>query len=594
MANQSLLEKLALPDALAHRILIRSPVDDRCQERLTDTSFVLYLPTVVLRKRHNPAFALACRIANEYHVPLVVLCTILDDQHLTRQPEKPVCMTARRLAFTLEALQSCSRDWEAHGAGVAIRVHGPASRIPHHLTLAHQALAVVMDEPFVEPFRTYMRKVVLSCQAARVPCFTVDGSTTVPPNSRLRKSDAETIPGDVGFVGVPSKAWKWEQETQPGRKAEVFRILKDKHLDAPSLCVELPNNFFLVDHGSDSEAALSFLRKMPSKWRDSTTPCPGTRPWTVEELSAIKDLKSWAMTSWPGTDTSVPPCQQTHGSSEAGTERWRSFVQHGISSYARRRNQIALPHAVSRISCYLNLGILSIMDVVADVWQASSERTRAEGCRKYLEECIKWREIGYAHAFAIPGYHKVEVIPSWSKSFLHKQLQAGGGVGYAFEVLDSATTGDAIWDAMQSYLIETGELHNNARMTWGKTVVHWQASNAQPEQILGYLITLNDRYALDGLSPPSYAGILWCFGWGDKPGPNGSISTKWAHHYRQGQECFELAKERLYSEDAATTGCSSEAKQAVSTPPSKKARHEVIPEKSRITSYFVPVAKTTT
>jgi deoxyribodipyrimidine photolyase len=593
MANQSLLEKLALPGALAHRILIRSPIHERFNEKLTDTSFVLYLPTVVLRKRHNPAFALACRIANEYKVPLVVLCTVLDDHHLTRQPEKPVCMTARRLAFTLEALQSCSHDWEAHGAGVAIRVHGPASRIPHHLTLAHQALAVVMDEPFVEPFRTYMRKVVLSCRTAGVPCFTVDGSTTVPPNSRLRKSDVNTFPGDISFVGVPSKAWKWEQETQVGRKAEVFRILKDNHLDAPSLCVKLPNNFFLVDHGSVSEAAVSILRKMPSKWTDSTTPCPGTRPWTVEELSAIKDLKRWTMTSWPGTDTSVPPCQQTHGSNEAATQRWKAFVQHGLNSYARRRNQIALPHAVSRVSCYLNLGILSIMDVVADVWQASSDRKGTEGCKKYLEECIKWREIGYVHTFALPGYHTVEVIPSWSLSFLQKQLHTGGGEGHTFEVLDTATTGDEIWDAMQSYLIDTGELHNNARMTWGKTVVHWQASIAPPEDIIRHLITLNDRYALDGLSPPSYAGILWCFGWGDKPGPSGSISTKWARHYRQGSESFEIAKDRLYSDGITTTVDTSVVTQTAFTQPTKKARHEVVAAKSRITSYFTPAAKAT-
>lgn len=555
---------------------------------------MLYLPTVVLRKRHNPAFSLACRIANEHSVPLVVLCTVLDDQHLSKQPEKPVCLTARRLAFSLEALQSCTKDWEDHGAGVAIRVHGPSSRIPHHLTLAHQSLAVVMDEPFVEPFRTYMRKVVATCSTAEVPCFTVDGSTTVPPASRLRRSNVQNEPCDIAFVGAPTKAWKWEQQTHSARKAQVYGIVKDRNLDAPTLDVQLPKSFFLVN--ADSESADTgflgpILAKMPAKWKDGSTPCPGTRPWTVQELCAIQDLKEWSMTCWPGADTSVPPCSQTHGSNAAARRRWKFFLDNGLSNYSKRRNQIILPHAVSRISCYLNLGILSIMDVVADVWQFQKEsRSGAEGCRKYLDECIKWREIGYVHTFAIPGYHKLDAIPAWSKTFLRKQLGSRSN-GHCFEALDAANTGDETWDAMQSYLVQTGELHNNARMTWGKTAVHWQATCVPPDQVLWQLVTLNDRYALDGLSPPSYAGILWCFGWCDKPGTNGSITTKWARQYRQGPESFEIAKERLFDKVKPTVKAGPEviASAPSSTPVNKKPRCEDIPEKSRITSYFTPL-----
>jgi len=596
MSQTPLLKRLDLPVALAHRILTRCEQDERLDATLQEKSFVLYLPTVVLRKRHNPAFALACRIANEYRVPLIVLCTVLDDQHLTRTPEKPVCMTARRLAFTLEALQSCTNEWETHGAGVAIRVHGPGSRIPHHLTLAHQSLAVVMDEPFVEPFRTYMRKVVLSCQTAGVPCFTVDGSTTVPPKSRLRKSAVQDVQGDVAFVGVPNKAWKWEQETKVERKAEIYRIVRDNHLDAPTLGVRLPNNFFLACDGeSTSDAAHSaLLQKLPSKWKDVVTPSPGTRPWTVEELSAIEDLKKWSMTSWSGADTTVAPSYQTMGSKAAATQRWKTFLEHRLSGYAKQRNQIALPHSVSRISCYLNLGILSIMDVVADVWQASKSRGAADGCNKFLEECIKWREIGYAHTFATPRYHSIEVIPSWSQSFLRKQLGTGPDGGFSFEVLNAAATGDLTWDAMQSYLNETGELHNNARMTWGKTLVHWQACISPPEEVLGHLVTLNDRYALDGLSPPSYAGILWCFGWGDKQGPNGSVTTKWARNYRQGHESFEVAKDRLYGDNTTAgtpVGGTSFGIRPVSASPLKKLRLDDVPEKSRITSYFLQAPK---
>ena len=81
----------------------------------------------------------------------------------------------------------------------------------------------------------------------------------------------------------------------------------------------------------------------------------------------------------------------------------------------------------------------------------------------------------------------------------------------------------------------------------GKTVVHWQSCRSLPNDVLWQLVCLNDRFALDGLSPPSYGGILWCFGWGDKPTVGKKeVSTKWAHRYRTGPNGFELAKGNIY------------------------------------------------
>lgn len=574
MEAENLLNELNLPEILKDRILCRAyrkTVADGCLSSVEqEKSCVLYLPTVVLRKRHNPAFSLACRLANHFRVPVVVVVTVLDDQHLSREPCAPVCMTARRLAFVLEALQSCTKEWEEHGAGVAIRLHGPGARIPHHLTLAHQAaLAVVTDEPFVEPYRTYARKVAIACQTAKVPCFSVDGSTTVPPKALLQSQGA-TKEGDLCFRGVPSKAWMWEKKTEPQRKIHVYGALQERHLDAPPLQFRLPENFFrlnAIQTESDTKEGgnsrkdnklSSLLNALPSKWRGhENIACPGLRPWSVADLAAIENIKEWVMTSWPGADTSVPPCVQTHGSMAAARRRWKNFLNHGLKNYAKQRNQIVLPHAVSRISCYLNLGILSIFDVLSDVWQAKISRSGySAGCSKFLDEVVKWREIGYAHTFATPEYHRADVIPKWAQEYLYQQKQqqdkeqalsssSNSNSGYTFEQLASSSTSDETWNAMQSYLVETGELHNNARMTWGKTMVHWQAKVALPEDLLWQVCSINDRFALDGLSPPSYAGLLWCFGWGDKPGSNKSITTKWAHRYRHGSGGFERAREAL-------------------------------------------------
>jgi len=56
-------------------------------------------------------------------------------------------------------------------------------------------------------------------------------------------------------------------------------------------------------------------------------------------------------------------------------------------------------------------------------------------------------------------------------------------------------------------------LHNNVRMTWGKAIPSWTAS---PEAALSTLLDLNNRTALDGADPASYAGLLWCLGLFDR------------------------------------------------------------------------------
>ena len=53
---------------------------------------------------------------------------------------------------------------------------------------------------------------------------------------------------------------------------------------------------------------------------------------------------------------------------------------------------------------------------------------------------------------------------------------------------------------------------------WGKAVHEWSAS---PAEALARLIHLNNRYALDGHAPPSYGGILWCFGGFDSAAKGG-------------------------------------------------------------------------
>ena len=142
----------------------------------------------------------------------------------------------------------------------------------------------------------------------------------------------------------------------------------------------------------------------------------------------------------------------------------------------------------------------------------------------------------------------------------------------------------------------------------GKTVVHWQATKGATEESLLQLCCLNDRFALDGLSPPSYGGVLWCYGWQDKPAPGNRVSEKWAHRYRTGPSGFVQAKEELLERQsspsinplfrnsaAISTGKRKENtnngifSKTTDSPSIKKAKgHNDMTDSKNILSYFAP------
>jgi deoxyribodipyrimidine photo-lyase len=61
-------------------------------------------------------------------------------------------------------------------------------------------------------------------------------------------------------------------------------------------------------------------------------------------------------------------------------------------------------------------------------------------------------------------------------------------------------------------------------MLWGKKILEWTRT---PEEALTVMVELNNRYALDGRDPNSYAGIAWVLGRYDRAwGPERAIFGK--------------------------------------------------------------------
>ena len=190
-------------------------------------------------------------------------------------------------------------------------------------------------------------------------------------------------------------------------------------------------------------------------------------------------------------DHSIPAVVETIGGSAQGYARWQNFKDNGLLNYAKLRND-ALVDGVSRMSAYLHYGMVSPIKIARDA--ACLDHPGAE---KYLDELLIWRELAYVFCFYRPDHDSWDALPNWARQTLVQHAHDDRDSIYSWEQLSRGRTADEFWNAAQQSLLVRGELHNNVRMTWGKSVLNWTAS---PERALQLVIDLNNRYALDGLS----------------------------------------------------------------------------------------------
>ncbi len=205
-------------------------------------------------------------------------------------------------------------------------------------------------------------------------------------------------------------------------------------------------------------------------------------------------------------DHTIGPVVDTPGGSRAALARWNEFRDSRLDDYARDRNDAALS-ATSRMSAYLHFGMISPMRVARE-----AQARGGEGAQKFLDELLVWRELAYHWCRHEPAHASLEGLPTWARRTLDARRRDPRRVLSRDRLLRGAT-GNRLWDLAQRSLAIHGELHNNVRMTWGKAIPAWTAS---PEDAIATLLELNNRTALDGADPASYAGLLWCLGLFDR------------------------------------------------------------------------------
>jgi deoxyribodipyrimidine photo-lyase len=210
-------------------------------------------------------------------------------------------------------------------------------------------------------------------------------------------------------------------------------------------------------------------------------------------------------------DHCVRPSPVFRGGSAEADRQLKHFLSKNLSRYSTFHNEPSA-HATSSLSPYLHFGHLSSLQIALAVDDyARKHKLMAD---EFLEELIVRRELAFNFARFSDDVESLENLPRWALATLKKHARDKRDPIYSPDQFERAVTHDPLWNAAQKELLLHGKIHGYYRMYWGKKIIEWSKT---PEEALGTMIYLNDRYALDGRDPNGYTNILWCFGLHDRP-----------------------------------------------------------------------------
>lgn len=260
-----------------------------------------------------------------------------------------------------------------------------------------------------------------------------------------------------------------------------------------------------------------------------------TSHWPMATLEKL--LSPGGLSNFP-IDHNVLPVESVRGGSRSAQQLLRTFVTKLVRRYDEDRNHPDL-NATSLLSAHLHFGHISTHAVFWTLMEAfdwtAEQLSKPNGSKEgfwnvspsaeaFLDQLCTWREIGFNMCWREPNYDRYESLPEWAKTSLKKHSRDVRPVLYSYDELESAQTGDTLWNAAQRQLVREGRIHNYLRMLWGKRILEWSET---PQLALERLIQLNNKFALDGRDPNSYSGIFWILGRYDRAwGPERPIFGK--------------------------------------------------------------------
>ncbi len=181
------------------------------------------------------------------------------------------------------------------------------------------------------------------------------------------------------------------------------------------------------------------------------------------------------------------------------------FIQKKLDNYAIRRNDPNAEH-VSNMSPWLHFGNISSQTIALKV---KNQDMNKESIDSFLEELIVRKELADNFCLYTPDYDNFNGFHNWAQTSLNAHRSDSREYIYTQKQFEHAETHDALWNAAQIEMMNTGKMHGYMRMYWAKKILEWTSS---PEEAQAIAIYLNDTYELDGRDANGYTGIAWSIG----------------------------------------------------------------------------------
>ena len=431
------------------------------------------------RVADNWALTYAAQRARAANAPLVVVYCLPYANDSVECCEMPL----RAVGFALRGLRVVEEDLSHLHIPFRVLLGDPCVQVAGYVN-AIGARALVADFlPLREPTRWKLG--VAAALSPSVESFVeVDAHNIVPAwiASSKQEVGARTLRGKI-HSSLPTYMTSFPRMSQ----------------QLPSLCAKVLT----------AEEALS------SRNVDIKGPGAGTIVHLAKQLSAAPGAADSmpALTDWPALiddikiNMTVPEVTWAVPGEYGARDALLAFLGSSrLTKYAERRNNPTLADGTSCLSPWLHAGHLSAQRVMLELSRVSGvglrglfpDTDRVTGPAVFAEELVVRRELADNFCLYAPQYDSLVAAAAWARESLAKHASDPREASYTLEQFEAGATHEALWNACQMELVHTGKLHGFCRMYWAKKVLEWSAS---PEEALRIVITLNDRYSIDGFDP---------------------------------------------------------------------------------------------
>ncbi len=231
------------------------------------------------------------------------------------------------------------------------------------------------------------------------------------------------------------------------------------------------------------------------------------------------DLTNLAFMSHLNIDHSVAKTPYFHGGYSHAKKALETFIQDKLPFYLDRSDPSLMVQ--SYLSMYLHFGHISPLDILEEIDQLSIDETIKNA---FIEQLLVRRELDYNYVYYHPQYDLFEHMSEpWAYQSMHMHENDKREYLYRAEEIEASHTHDRYFNAAMDEMKLTGFMANYMRMYWAKQIIAWTSSYKEAYDLI---VTLNNKYFIDGRNPNSYMNIAWCFGKMDRPWPEKAVWGK--------------------------------------------------------------------